>query len=182
MSLFDISSYLRSSSHFQTYTSMLPCYYYATQQDLVLKGRLRSFRQFGYNPTSLDRVQFIAEKIKAYSPTVRVDDGSDRWVALRDQKNQLVEFGSLAFRDTRKVLFTPLQLLTTIDDDIFGSRAADSQVKAMSNRKADKEGHVADAVADALFPVFFCAEVYETWRSTRGVCAEVTFFAFVWSV
>lgn len=44
-------------------------------------------------------------------------------------------------------------LLATLDDDLYRTRAADGQVKMLSSRKADKEGHSADAVADALFRV-----------------------------
>lgn len=39
------------------------------------------------------------------------------------------------------------------DNDLFGTRSVDNQVKKLSNRKADKEGHSADVVADALFCV-----------------------------
>ena len=35
----------------------------------------------------------------------------------------------------------------------MGTRAADNQVKTISNRKTDGEGHVADVLADALFRV-----------------------------
>ena len=36
----------------------------------------------------------------------------------------------------------------TLDDDLYGTRASDNQVKTISHRKADKEGHCADALAD----------------------------------
>lgn len=83
----------------------------------------------------------------------------------------------MAFRDTRKAYFISLHLLATIDDDLFGIRAADNQVITLSNQNADKEWHTTYAVADALFRSF-CAEFLKTWRSARGVCAGVTFFAF----
>lgn len=35
----------------------------------------------------------------------------------------------------------------------FVTRAADVQVKILSSKKAEKEGHSVDAVADALFRV-----------------------------
>ena len=41
----------------------------------------------------------------------------------------------------------------TLDDDLFGTRARDNQVKKLSNRKADKEGHCADVVSDAIFRI-----------------------------
>lgn len=89
----------------------------------------------------------------AYSPTGRGQDGGKQWNAQRDQTRFLSEFENLAFRDTRKVFFSPLHLLATLDDDRFGRRASGNQVKMLRFRKADKEGHTADAVADALFRI-----------------------------
>lgn len=51
------------------------------------------------------------------------------------------------------MFFCSLNLIGTLDDDLFGTRAADNQVKTLSARKADKEGHSEDAIADALFRV-----------------------------
>lgn len=45
--------------------------------------------------------------------------------------------------------------LTTLDDDLIGRRAGENQVKTLSARKADLEGHNADAVADTFFRVTF---------------------------
>ena len=36
----------------------------------------------------------------------------------------------------------------TLDDDLYGNRAIDNQIKTISNRNAVKEGHCADAMAD----------------------------------
>ena len=41
----------------------------------------------------------------------------------------------------------------TLDGDLYGTRASDNQVKTIRSRKADKEGHCVDALADALFRV-----------------------------
>ena len=59
----------------------------------------------------------------------------------------------MAFRGTRKLFLTPLHLLATLNDDLYGTRAADNQVKNLSWRKADREGHSADAIADAFFRI-----------------------------
>ena len=63
------------------------------------------------------------------------------------------EFENLAFREVRKAFFNPLHLFCNLDDDLFGTRASDNQVKTLSNRNADKEGHAADVLADALFRI-----------------------------
>lgn len=109
-------------------------------------------KQSGSSITSLEIVRFIADKILAYSATGRGSDGHNEWNSQRDQTRQLGEF---EFRQSRKVFFVPLYLLATLDDDLFGTRAADNQVKMLSSRKADREGHSADALADALFLVVF---------------------------
>lgn len=43
--------------------------------------------------------------------------------------------------------------MVTLDDDLFSTRAMNSQVNTISNRKADNEGHSADAVANAFLRV-----------------------------
>jgi hypothetical protein len=50
---------------------------------------------------------------------------------------------------------TPSHTYATLDDDLFGARTTDNQVKTLSARKADSEGHCADAIADALFKITF---------------------------
>ena len=49
--------------------------------------------------------------------------------------------------------YTPVHTFATLDDDLYGARASDNQVKTLSARKADREGNTADAMADALFRV-----------------------------
>lgn len=71
----------------------------------------------------------------------------------RDRTKCLSESEHLAFRETGKVFFCPLQNIATLDDDLFGTRATDNQVKTLSARKADKEGHSFDSIAEALFRV-----------------------------
>ncbi|PXF41823.1 hypothetical protein BWQ96_08471 [Gracilariopsis chorda] len=110
-------------------------------------------RQSGSIVPSLDRVRFIAENILVYSLTGRGTDGEFQWNSQRDQTRQLSEFEHLALCDTRKVFFSPLHLLATLDDDLFGTRAANNQFKMISSRKAEREGHSADALADALFRI-----------------------------
>lgn len=52
---------------------------------------------------------------------------------------------------TRKIFLSPVHTFATLDDDLYGTTARDNQVKTLSMRKADREGHTADAIADALF-------------------------------
>ena len=50
-------------------------------------------------------------------------------------------------------VLSPSYTFATLDDDLYGIRASDNQVKTTSSRKAGKEGHCVDALADALFCV-----------------------------
>ena len=67
----------------------------------------------------------------------------------------LDEFERTAFSKSCKVSLTLLHCFATLDDDLYGTRFSDNQVKCFSGRKADKEGHCADALADALFRLTF---------------------------
>ena len=62
-------------------------------------------------------------------------------------------FEQAAFRMTSKVSLRSIRTFVTSDDDLHGTRASDNQVKSLSLRKADREGHSADAIADALLRI-----------------------------
>lgn len=46
-----------------------------------------------------------------------------------------------------------MHLIATLEDDFFGIRAKGNKVKTLRARKEDREGHPADAIADAFFRV-----------------------------
>jgi hypothetical protein len=115
---------------------------------------IQKLSELGQNPPSLERTQFIQSNILAYSATGRAD-GCSTWNSQRDQTHRLGEFEKAAFNMSCKVFLTPLYTLATLDDDLYGTRSSDNQVKTLSSRKADKEGHCADALADALFRITF---------------------------
>jgi hypothetical protein len=81
--------------------------------------------------------------------------GIDGWNSPRDQTPMLAQFECTASRSTCKLLLTPLHTFATLDDDLYGTKAADNHVKLLSSRKADKEGHCSDSLADAMFRVTF---------------------------
>ncbi|PXF43284.1 hypothetical protein BWQ96_06981 [Gracilariopsis chorda] len=153
------NEYIRLRNKDQECVSIAEMYRYVSELLLShttgfsFEKNIEVLRQAGSTAPSLDRVRFIADNILEYAPTGRGRQGEMHWNAQRDQKRQLSEFESIGFRDTRKVFFCPLHLLATLDDDLYGTRASDNQVKMLSARKADKEGHSADALADALFRI-----------------------------
>jgi hypothetical protein len=48
--------------------------------------------------------------------------------------------------------------------------ATDNQVKTLSARNADREGHCADAIADALFRITFCCDIQKERAHTDLKC------------
>lgn len=108
-------------------------------------------RKSGNAAPSPQTIRFIACNILVFYATGCNRDRQMEWNSQRDQTHQLGKFEQLSFRDTKKLLFVPLYLLATLDDDLYATRANDNQVKLMSARKVDKEGNSADAVANALF-------------------------------
>lgn len=69
----------------------------------------------------------------------------------------LDDFELTAYRKSCKVFLSLSDTFTTLDDDLYGTRAHDNQVKTISVRKADKEGHTVDAIADIIFRVTLMA-------------------------
>lgn len=65
-----------------------------------------------------------------------------------DQTRHLSSLERILFKTVQKIVFQPLHLFMTLDDDLFGTRATENQVKNLSSRKADRQGHVADVVFD----------------------------------
>lgn len=65
----------------------------------------------------------------------------------RDQTPNLADLENIAFQDTRFVFLNTAHIIFTLEDDLFRKRASDSQVKSLSARKAEGEGHSVDAVA-----------------------------------
>ncbi|CDF37457.1 unnamed protein product [Chondrus crispus] len=110
------------------------------------------FTRLNCNPPSTHRVRFISRNNLAHSATGR-GRGESAWSAQRDETQYLDAFEKAAYEMTRKIFLSPVHTFATLDDDLYGTRARDNQVKTLSMRKADREGHAADAIADALFCV-----------------------------
>lgn len=52
-----------------------------------------------------------------------------------------------------KIFLKPVHTCATLDDDVYWKRAKFDKIKSLSSRKADRDGHSADAITDALFRV-----------------------------
>lgn len=110
-------------------------------------------RQAGCTQPPLEKVGFIASHILAYPATGRGREFHDIWISQRDQTRSLSEFESVAFAETQKIFMVPLHLMASIDDDWFGTRDADNEMKMLSSRKSDREGNAEEAVANAFLHI-----------------------------
>lgn len=81
----------------------------------------------------------MAENLLAFPIVGRGKDGSSTWAAQRDQTPHISEFEHIAFKDTRDDFLHATCMFLTSNNELFGTRAADNQVKILSNRKADIE-------------------------------------------
>jgi hypothetical protein len=113
---------------------------------------------------SLETTRFIASNVNGYSATGR-DTGSARWVSQRDQRIQLASFERLAFYLLIKMMLLPAHTILTLDDDLYGTRARDNQDKTRSKRRANKEDHCADALADPFFRLSFMVRFRRRYQS-----------------
>lgn len=106
-------------------------------------------KMFGGIVPSLKSMRWVSENLLAFPNVGRRNDGSVTWIAQRDQTPHLSQFKHISFKETRDVFLHATFMFLASDDGLFGTRAADNQVKLLSNSKADKEGHAGDALADA---------------------------------
>lgn len=57
---------------------------------------------------------------------------------------------SRPYASCRAIFFAPILTTFTLDDDLYVLRSKENQDKTLSARKAEKQGHIADVVCDAL--------------------------------
>lgn len=117
----------------------------------------------GTKPLNLNLIRFISNNILAFSAIadpVQIDQLTGRghedgisWMSQRDLTLLLTQFEKTAYRTICNMFVSPTHTLATLDDDLYGTRASNNQVETISSRKADREGHTADAIADELFRI-----------------------------
>lgn len=54
---------------------------------------------------------------------------------------------------SRNVAHSTKHTTVTLEDDLYGTRTTDNQVKTLSARNVDKEGHSAYKIFDGLFRI-----------------------------
>lgn len=100
---------------------------------------------------TLERLRFITTNLKIYPVFNRGGGvGMSTWDSQFDPTVHLSKFETEAFSVSRDLFFLPRLAWLTLDDDMLGTRATDNPNVSLSSRKADKEGHCADVLCEAL--------------------------------
>lgn len=120
---------------------------------IYMEKSIEAFRRFQVQSPSLARMRFIAEHLQVYSCSHQGSVGSSSWSSQRDQTTHRTEFGTVAFKSFEQIFLHTANQILTLDDDLFGTRAVYVPDKMLSQRKADREGHSAGVVDDALLRV-----------------------------
>lgn len=141
---------------------------YANSFNHSLDRSIKYFRKSVFVVASLERVRLISYHVLAFSVSGIWEKGEKTRNSQRNSTWQLSEFENIAFRKTKLVFFTPLHLCATLDDELFGWRAQQNTVKAISNRKADVEGHIADSFACAFLKIIFQSRFRRLHESQDG--------------
>lgn len=93
----------------------------------------------------------IGNTLIPFHQTLRITEACGTWRSQRDATQLLNDFERQAWSVSKRLFYVLLVQLITLDDDLMGTRSRDNQVKMLSDRNADREGHSTDNVADALF-------------------------------
>lgn len=135
-----LTEFIQHKQPSRQYISLSEAYSYVSIRllshafSLGFESTIKLLVQLGNVTPSLKRVQFIFENVKAYSPTGSGDDRATSWMSQRNQTRHLSQFWGLAFKKTRKCFFSLLQLLVTLDDELFSTRSADNPVKTKQQK------------------------------------------------
>lgn len=143
VSPFDFAELLR-------WVSILLC---SSLSEVTVEKSLEELSLRDCNVLNKERITFLKNDVLAFPATRRGDEGEESWASQRDATQRLIKFERSAFEMSRTICLSSNNTFVTIDDDLYGTRAWDNQVKSLSNRKANKEGHTADMICDALFRV-----------------------------
>lgn len=95
-----------------------------------------------------------SSNVMEFPDTRRGRERDEEWESQRDATHKLDGFDEReAYEMSRNISLSPNHTTVNLDDELYGTRARDNQVKKLSNRKEDKEGHSADVICDAFFRI-----------------------------
>jgi hypothetical protein len=100
---------------------------------------------------SYDRYTQICKRLRGYKILNRRgdDDADDVWLQQKNRLRQLEPLEKVMFEPSIEILLNKKSGELVLDDELVGSRASDVESQNHSERKAGKDGPVADAIADS---------------------------------
>ena len=116
--------------------------------DLLESAFQKKFKEQLVHPISLNRFKELFKCVRGSNPSKQMA-GQLSWTSTIDTVPFFSEFETKSFEPIRRMLLTSKACLV-IDDELVGSRSRSVQSKAISDRKANKEGIKNDAVGCAL--------------------------------
>ena len=108
-------------------------------------------RKYNVRFASAKRLSEIIVRLRGYKVAGRSGDDSeeDVWMMRGSRLRKFDELEDLLFKPSVEILLNQKSGELVLDDELIGSRANDIEHKHKSERKAGKDGPVADAIADA---------------------------------
>lgn len=104
----------------------------------------------GFTLMEYDRFNNILTSVRGYDvPTRSGDNGDETWLQQKNLLRGLNNLEKSIFKRSMEILINTDSGSLVIDDELVASRASDVEAKAFSDRKAGKDGTVADCLADS---------------------------------
>ena len=112
--------------------------------------------QKGFKLMKKARYVTILNSLRGYDVVGRdPQDDDDSWMERHNLLRRMNALEKEAFKNTIQLLLNKKNGVLVVDDELIPSRASDVERKAVTNRKAGKEGPVADCIACSQTSVIF---------------------------
>eukprot|EP00956_Cyclotella_meneghiniana_P032366 scaffold88613_cov67-Cyclotella_meneghiniana.AAC.1 len=98
-----------------------------------------------------DRFTQVYKRLRGYKVSTRTGDDNldDVWLQNKNRLRQLEPLEKAMFEPSIDILLNKTSGELVLDDELVGSRASDVECQNHSDRKAGKDGPVADGIADS---------------------------------
>jgi len=110
-------------------------------------------RQHGIQFMDLGRFRGLLFNTRGYAVRGRSGSDDDTWMQRKQSLRFISDLEKEIYAPSASMFINKTNGVLVVDDELVGSRAKDVELKSLSNRKAGKEGPVADCVSDSLTSV-----------------------------
>ena len=128
----------------------------------------------GFRPMEEARFKNIMTCIRGYDVSSRNGDNSNEsWMQRKNTLRHLNDLEKNIFKRSIRILMNTKNGHTVVDDEMQGSNATDVECKAYSDRKAGKNGPVADCLADSMICMLLGIRLRVTGEPQRDNVKEL---------